>query len=352
MADVQRLGAPWPGAVAVSGGGDSLALMRLLAGWAKDQKLTGPVVLTVDHGLRKGSAGDARKVVAFAKSAGLKAHVLRWRGETPQSDIEAAARDARYGLLGAWCEKHGIAGLYVAHTLEDQAETFLLRLARGSGIDGLSAMKRLAPLPSRECQGVVLVRPLLGMGRAQLREFLAAQGHTWIEDPMNADLRFARVRIRAAWPTLEGIGLSPVRIAAAASHLARAREALDGDTRELISRGCRFENGSALVDTARLVAAPREVGLRALANVLMEVSASDYRPRFQRLERLFTRICAGRFESGCTLHGCRIAPAKKTVALFGPGTLVVAPENTKSRRLGGGRAEKMLGNPQEINSPA
>jgi tRNA(Ile)-lysidine synthase len=352
MADALRLGAPWPGAVAVSGGSDSLALMALLARWAKDHKLSRPIVLTVDHGLRNGSAEDARQVVNSAAAAGLKAHVLHWRGSKPESDIEAAARDARYRLMGGWCLKQRVSGLYLAHSLEDQAETFLLRLARGSGLDGLSAMKSVAPLPSRKCEGVVLVRPMLGFERTRLRAFLAAEGQTWLEDPMNADFRFARVRIRSAWPTLEGIGLSPARIAAAAAHLARAREALDRDTRELISGACHFEDGNALVDAARLVDAPTEVGLRALAHVLMVVSASDYRPRFERLERLFTRICAGEFRSGCTLHGCRIAPAKKRGALFGPGTLVVAPENTRSRRSGAGRAEKVPGNPQEINSPA
>jgi tRNA(Ile)-lysidine synthase len=352
MDDTQRLGAPWPGAVAVSGGGDSVALMLLLGRWAKVAKIALPVVLVVDHGLRKGAAEDARKVVHFAAAAGLKAHILRWRGTKPTSDIESAARDARYRLMGAWCRKHSARGLYLAHTLEDQAETFLLRLARGSGIDGLSAMKSVAPLPLRESEGVLLVRPLLGIARARLREFLAAQGHTWIEDPMNADPRFARVRIRAAWPTFEGIGLSPARIAAAASHLARAREALDRDTRELLADGCRFEGGVALLDASRLISAPREVGLRTLARVLMEVSANDYRPRFERMQRLFTRICAGELRSGCTLHGCRIAPAKETVAVFGAGTVIVAPENRKSRRTDAGRAEKVPGTPQENHSPA
>jgi len=352
MVEAERLGAPWPGAVAVSGGGDSLALMLLLAQRARVQNMTAPIVLTVDHGLRKGSAADARKAAAFATAAGLKAHVLRWRGKKPDSDIEAAARDARYRLMGAWCAGHGIRGLYLAHTLEDQAETFLLRLARGSGIDGLSAMRIVAPLPSRDREGVVLVRPLLGIGRERLRKLLAERGQKWIEDPMNSDTRFARVRIRAAWPLLTSIGLSSARIALAAGHLARAREALDQDTRALIAGSSRFERGIAVVDAAGLAAAPREIGLRALASILMEVSAHDYRPRFERLERLFTLMCAGRLKVACTLHGCRVAPAKKTDAVFGPGTLVVTPETRRRGdwRKGGGK--KVPGIPQEINSPA
>ena len=127
--------------VAVSGGGDSLALMHLLARWARTRRLTAPVVLTVDHGLRKTSAGDARQVAAWAKKAGLKAHVLVWRGKKPKSGIEALAREARYRLMGTWMTKQGINTLFVGHTEDDQAETFLLRLARGSGLDGLAAMR-------------------------------------------------------------------------------------------------------------------------------------------------------------------------------------------------------------------
>lgn len=340
MTEAERRGAPSPGAVAVSGGGDSLALMLLLAEWAKARNIAPPAVLTVDHGLRETSGRDSRLVVDRAKTAGLKAHILRWTGARPESDIEAAAREARYRLMGAWCEKHGVAGLYLAHTLEDQAETFLLRLARGSGIDGLSAMKIVAPLPSRNCDRVSVIRPLLGFRRAILRDYLSGLGQNWIEDPMNTDPRFARVRVRDAWPVLESIGLSPMRIAAAAGHLARAREALDTDTDELTAESCRIEGNSVLLDSARLARAPREIGLRTLARLLMQVSASEYRPRFERLERLYTLICAGPLNSGHTLHGCRIVPARKAGAVFGPGTLLLLPEKAQTRRRGIRRQEE------------
>jgi tRNA(Ile)-lysidine synthase len=348
MDDAERRGAPWPGAVAVSGGGDSLALMLLLAQWAKAQRKPPPIVLTVDHGLREGAAKDARMVVSRAKAADLKAHVLRWTGAKPESDIEAAARDARYSLMGAWCARQRIAGLYLAHTLEDQAETFLLRLARGSGIDGLSAMTLVAPLPSAVCDGVAVVRPLLGFRRAALREYLTARDQKWIEDPMNSDPRFARVRVRDAWPMLESLGLSPTRLAAAAGHLARAREALDRDCDALLADVSRTEGSSVLLDAARLAKASPEIGLRALARVLMQVSGSDYRPRFERLQRLYTEICASPLKSGRTLHGCRVAPARKPHALFGAGTLLVMPEKAGTRRRGarpeGNTAGKSPGN--------
>ena len=190
MARTLAQGAPWPGAVAVSGGGDSLALMLLLADWATAASRPLPVVLTVDHGLTPNSARIAQAVMRDAKAARLEAHMLVWKGEKPAADIEAAAREARYRLMGDWCEAHRIKGLYVAHTLEDQAETFLLRLARGSGLDGLAAMRTRSPFPLPGFDRLCVVRPLLEIERTRLRTWLESRNEDWSEDPMNADPRF------------------------------------------------------------------------------------------------------------------------------------------------------------------
>lgn len=327
---------PNPGAlaVAVSGGGDSLALMHLLSDWARTRKHPPPVVLTVDHGLRKGSAKDAGQVAAWAKAAGLPAHVLRWRGVKSRSGIEAAAREARYRLMGDWLRKHGVSFLYVGHTLDDQAETFLLRLARGSGLDGLCAMRAQAPWPVAGFDGLSVMRPLLGVGRDALRAFLKARGHPWLDDPMNEDVAFDRVKIRQAGAALAALGLTPTRIAAAAAHLSRARLALDDMTQTLLSRAVQKDGGGLLLDTAMLAAAPPELGLRALAAVLMQVSGQGYRPRFDALERLYRRIVSGDLGAGCTLHGCRIGPARRGNMNF---MVLVKPE---SPRKTGGSAKK------------
>lgn len=301
-----RLGAPWPGAVAVSGGGDSLALMHLLCDWARRRGAAPPVVLTVDHGLQENSSAYARDVLRWARGAGLKAHALRWKGAKPKGDIEAQAREARYRLMAAWCRTHGIDALYVGHTRDDQAETFLLRLARGSGLDGLAAMRAISPCPADAA--VSLVRPLMDCEREALRAHLTGRGQEWIEDPMNGDPRFSRARVRAALASLGSAGLTAARIADAAAHLGRARQALDAVTEAVLRRACRVEGNAILVESAALAAAPREVGLRALAKVLMTVSGQSYRPRFERLERLFDRIAQRGLGGGCTLHGCKIAP--------------------------------------------
>jgi tRNA(Ile)-lysidine synthase len=309
----------------VSGGGDSLALALMLAGWAKANGLAPPVALIVDHRLRKGSAKDADTAARWLRASLMPAHVLTWTGKKPASDIEAEARAARYRLMGTWCKGRGVKFLYVAHTLEDQAETFLLRLARGSGLDGLSAMRARAPYPLPGFDGVELVRPLLGHSRASLRAYLTARKQDWLEDPMNNDPRFARVKIRAAMPALMELGLTAPRLASAAAHLARARRALDDEMLGWLKNASQIEERRAVLDGRALAALPEEIGLRVLAHVLGRVSGQTYRPRFERLERLYAGICAG-LSSACTLHGCRIGKAPKREAIFGPGTLTIVRE--------------------------
>jgi tRNA(Ile)-lysidine synthase len=313
-------------AVAVSGGSDSLALMHLLADFARAQKWPAPVVLSVDHGLRQTSADDARQVVAWAKKAGLKAHVLKWRGEKPRSGIEAMAREARYRLMGDWMTKRGVTTLFVGHTEDDQAETFLLRLARGSGLDGLAAMRALAPWPVAGFRQLRVARPLLSFGRAVLRDYLSSLGQAWLDDPMNDDPVFDRVKLRKARAALEEAGLSATRIAQAAGHLARARESLEAVTQAVLARAARVGEKGILLDPKALAAAPRELGLRALAWVLMAVSGQTYRPRFDSLERLFDALTGPGLRGSATLHGCHIGPARKE---FAPFSLLVRREGPR-----------------------
>jgi len=310
--------------------------MHLLRAYAAANKLTPPVVLTVDHGLRKSSARDAKKVAAWAKQAGLRVQVLTWQGKKPASGIEAAAREARYRLMGTWLSKNKIATLFLGHTQDDQAETFLLRLARGSGLDGLAGMGACAPWPVPGFPQLVLARPLLGFRRDHLRDYLGSKAQAWLDDPMNQDPAFDRVKIRKAQAALSDAGLSVARIAAAASHLARARECLEIMMQAVLERAARkAENrtGGILLDPSALAAAPREAGLRALAAVLMAVGGEAYRPRFESLERLFDQITGAKLGGGATLHGCHIRPVIKADRAFAPFRLAVVPESP--RKTGG-----------------
>jgi len=326
--------AAWPGAVAVSGGGDSVALMHLLARWAKAAKKPAPVVLVVDHGLRPAAKKEAAGAAKKARALGLSATVLTCKDLAPQSGIEAAARAARYGLMGAWLRRHKLTTLYVGHSQDDQAETFLLRLARGSGLDGLSAMRPLSGYPDADYPGLGLARPLLGITREDLRAYLAALGADWIEDPMNDDPRFDRVRMRKLAPALAQVGLTPARIALAAAHMADARAALEAVTAAVLERAVRPATPDArqpglLLDPAALAAAPRELGLRALAALLQGVSGASYKPRFAALERLHAHLAGPGTMAGMTLSGCRIGPAPAAERVFGPRTLKVTREKPR-----------------------
>jgi len=300
--------------------------MHLLARFARSHKLPAPVVLTVDHGLRKTSARDAKAVAAWAKKAGLKSDVLAWKGKKPKSGIEALAREARYRLMGAWMAKQAIATLFVGHTEDDQAETFLLRLARGSGLDGLAAMRPRAPWPVAGFGGLIVARPMLGISRKALREYLVSLDQDWLEDPMNEDDGFDRVKLRRVRAALEEAGLSAARIAAAAGHLARARESLEAVSEAVLARAVRQDQRGLLLDPTVLAAAPRELGLRALASMLMAVSGQPYRPRFDSLERLFDQLSSAGARTSATLHGCHIGRAP---AQFAPFSLLVRRENPR-----------------------
>ncbi len=287
-------------AVGVSGGADSLALTLLLSDWLAERGGS-LLALTVDHGLRSGSAREAAEVGTLMRRLGIAQETLRWRGEKPAASRQAAAREARYALMTRACEKRGILHLALAHHQEDQAETFLLRLGRGSGLDGLAAMAPLA-----ETAGLRLLRPLLTVPKAKLEQSLRQRHITWAEDPSNEDGAYARVRLRRLLPDLAREGLTAGRVGTASRHLGRARAALETDVAALLARAARpHPAGFVSLSPAILAAAPGEVSLRALARCLMIVGGGAYTPRLDRLERLHGQLDAG-LQRGVTLGGCRI----------------------------------------------
>jgi tRNA(Ile)-lysidine synthase len=286
-------------AVAVSGGGDSLALLVLADEWAR--ALGGRVTaVTVDHGLRAGSADEIRKLGGWLEKLAIEHRILTWTGAKPVAGIQAAARDARYALISAWCREQGILHLFLAHTLEDQAETFLMRLARGSGVDGLAAMPGVT-----ERFGLRLLRPLLSVPKARLRALLRARGQDWIEDPSNRDETYERVRIRRLMPDLASGGLDAEALSRTAARMAGARLALEGAACELIARAAFFHPaGFARLERSALTAAPEEVALHVLGRVLMTLGGGDHKPRRQKLERLWAAL--RQKDLSLTLGGCRV----------------------------------------------
>jgi tRNA(Ile)-lysidine synthase len=283
--------------VAVSGGGDSVALMLLLHAAAAGRPVA---AVTVDHGLREASAAEAAAVGALCAARGIPHEVRPWTGWDGGGNLQARARQARRRLIAEWARGRGIGAVALGHTLDDQAETFVMRLARGSGVDGLSGMAAVTA-----AEGILWLRPLLGVRRAELRRWLMAEGVAWAEDPSNADARFDRVRARAALPALEALGLGADRLAATAGRMARAREALEQATAELARASLTTgDAGDLTLEAAPLRSAAAELRLRLLAGALCWVSGAAYRPRLVRLEAALAAVEAGAVGHGITLHGC------------------------------------------------
>ena len=223
----KRLFADWKGApaiiLAVSGGPDSIALMWLAARWRR-ALARGPrlIAVTVDHGLRVEAAAEARDVKRLARTLNLPHRSMRWTGAKPKSGVPAAARAARYRLLAKAARDHGATHIFTAHTRDDQAETLLMRLLRGSGVAGLAAM---APVTERE--GLVLARPFLNVSKSQLIATLHKAKVAFADDPTNRDVKFTRPRLRAVMPVLAAEGGDARNLARLASRLARANAAIE-----------------------------------------------------------------------------------------------------------------------------
>jgi len=231
-------------ALAVSGGSDSMALLRLAEAWTRGRSRQPRLsILTVDHALRAGSASEARQVAAWAAALGADHQVLVWTGPRPATGIQAKARQARYDLMTGWCRNHGATVLMTAHTLDDQAETVLMRLARTSSLDSLAGIHRWSVW-----NGIKLFRPLLGERRVALREFLASVDQPWIDDPSNADERFERVRVRKIMPLLAEGGITAETLSGLASEAADVSQALWAAAREWVERhGVEHDSGYGAV---------------------------------------------------------------------------------------------------------
>jgi tRNA(Ile)-lysidine synthase len=277
--------------LAVSGGGDSMAMLRLLAPWARERGIA-VFAATVDHGLRPEAAAEARFVAKACRDLGVPHDTLEWRGWNGRGNLQAAAREARQRLLGDWARGLEAEAVLLGHTRDDQAETVLLRLTRGSGVDGLSGMAG-----ERVEGGLRWMRPLLEIRRGDLRDYLRRQGQAWVEDPSNGDPRYDRVRARRALEALGPLGIDAEGLAATARRMAAAREALECYAVREAERLVELRRGDVLIDREGLLDLPGEMRLRLVAAALRWVSGSPYRPRREALEAALAEAAEGRTRS-------------------------------------------------------
>ena len=306
-------------AVAVSGGSDSLALAFLASAWAREQG-GDAVALSVDHCLRPESRVEAEQAGRWLAARGIAHHILTWQDAVAGPGLQASAREARYRLLAGWCQENHHLHLLLGHQRDDQAETLMLRLARGSGVDGLAAMA-----PCAAHAHVQFLRPLLDLPREDLRDYLRGQGQDWIEDPSNQAERFDRVRWRNF---LAAERIPAERLALTARQLGRARQALETQTASLavdaaIIRG----SGHAELDPAPLAAAPEEIALRLLAALARTIGGGGFPPRLDGVERMLGALRAG-LAGRRTFSGCVFAPQRDGKVLVYREAAKMAPAVT------------------------
>jgi len=294
-----KLGEKW--AVGVSGGADSLALIILLADWVKNAEIE-LAALTVQHGLRPEAEDEAQYVAQLMAQYGIEHHILYWEGEKPITGVENAARQARYELIHDWCVEHEVKSLFVAHHKRDQAETFLMRLQRGSGVDGLAAMA-----PISKWRDLLVVRPLLQVNPEELRKYLQERNVRWVEDSSNQCEDFLRVKIRKLLPELENyIGLTRERICNTSLEMGRVRDYLEKQRDKFINSQVRFYGKVvAAVAPEMLLSLHEEMGLRVLSALLKKIGKLTYPLRMEELERLWEALQTTEFK-GRTLGGCEI----------------------------------------------
>ncbi|HET8971822.1 MAG TPA: tRNA lysidine(34) synthetase TilS [Pseudolabrys sp.] len=258
--------------LAVSGGPDSTALMVLAARW-RDSLKTKPklIAVTVDHGLRKESKAEAAAVARLARELDIAHRTSRWTGRKPKTGLQEAARLTRYRLLGRAARKAGGTHILTAHTLDDQSETVLIRMSRGSGLTGLGAMQRISVAPQNE--ELFVVRPLLEIPKARLIATLNAAGISYADDPSNRDPRFARARLRGLMHLLAEEGLDAAQLARLAHRLKRADVAIEKAVeRAVMELFVELPGAPAIViESRRFADLPAEVALRLLGRAVARV---------------------------------------------------------------------------------
>ena len=318
--------------LAVSGGPDSTALMVLAARWRKTLKVKPNLIaVTVDHGLRQEAKREAAAVGRLARKLGIAHRILRWTGVKPKTGLQEAARVARYRLLAGAAREANASNILTAHTRDDQAETMLIRMSRGSGITGLAAMARISAVPGDRDGKVKLIRPLLDIPKARLIATLRAAKITFADDPSNRDPRFTRARLRSLMSELALEGLDNRRLALLARRLKRADQAIDAVVGRAVAELTRLSpSGDAIaIDAAAYSGLPAEIALRLLGRAIVRVG--DEGPvELAKLEALLDALKTALADAQNTGNArFRRSLAGALVTLAGPG---IAVERAPPRR--------------------
>lgn len=276
-------------AVAVSGGSDSLALTLLLNEYCFEKKIQ-ICALTVDHGVRKKSASEAKKLGKILADKKIPHQILTIpKAKIPTQNIEAKLRELRYEMLYDFCIKNKIEHLFLGHILGDVAENFLIRLFRGSGLDGLSSIAEIS-----NYKEIKLLRPLLNYSKSELQEYLRAHGVQWFEDETNEDEKFLRNKIRKFLSSFPEEEIIHKRIKNAADEIAKSRDLFDKillvEAKKILKLRA---DKTFLIDIKKLQKLDEKIALKILALTLMEVGGKTYKPRLEKLKNFYDYLQTG-----------------------------------------------------------
>ena len=287
--------------VGVSGGSDSLALVLMA-----NQELLPLgykiIAVTVNHHLRPSAQDEADYVAKIMQTYGIEHHILHWEGHKPVSGIEEAARKARYSLIGKWCKENKIKILMTAHHLYDQAETFFMRLERGSGLDGLCGMQEVF-----KRDDMLIIRPLLYTNPKIMKDYLIDKNISWIDDESNYCTDLLRVKIRQFLPEFEiKTGISVMRIAETMKRLQTSKNYIENKVLDVVDTmfenyenkvfTCHAENFNKLDD---------EIKFKVISKILKTIACVDYAPQADKIFNLMNKIRQSDFRA-TTLGYCYI----------------------------------------------
>ena len=307
-------------AVAVSGGVDSVCLLH----WAVKIGLN-VTALHVNHGLRDAADTETQYVVDLCKKLQIPYQVFYWTDDKPTTGLEAAARDARYKFMTDWCLENNIDALMIAHQADDQIETFLMNLSRGSGVSGLSAMQ-----PESYRNGVKIVRPLLGIFRSELIKYCDENDIKYFDDEMNEDESYTRVKIRKNRHLMsDRLGISDSRILLAIENLSRARDALDSNIDSLVQSV--LYDDYALFSDSFLFDLPPDISLKFIGVLIQTIGGNNYQPRLNSLVFALSKL-----KSDCkfTLGHCTVRRFKNQILIVPEGAKTsIRKKNEKIKRL-------------------
>ena len=307
-------------AVAVSGGVDSVCLLH----WLVKSNIN-VTALHVNHHLRDAADIEQEYIVELCNKLNIPYHIFHWSDPKPTNGLEAAARDARYKFMTNWCHENGITTLMVAHQADDQIETFLMNLARGSGINGLAAM---SPISYRD--GIQIARPLLTTFRSELIEYCDTNGIKYFHDEMNDDANYTRVKIRKNRHLLsDNLGISDTRILLAIENLARARDVLDTDITARVNSVTY--NDWALFPASFLFDVPPHIGLKCLGTIIRNIGGNNYQPRLNSLTIALTKLTS---DCQFTLGHCTLRRLHDQILIVPEGAKTsIRKKNEKIKRI-------------------